>query len=197
MKTVNLYGISLSYPQGWQLRFGKAPTEPVGAFDLLFKREHQIVATMSVVWRPCDEISVNAMLQTKEKKSLSSRLASRGKKEPAPKPFDLSDEEMVRLYSDRIFRNLEKEQGAMEILIRESRIINGHAAEYCEYLFSVDKHQAKKGRMYRRQLILKCPQSNRLIAAYTSAMEQNQAQCADEMQAVFQSLRCHDKASEE
>jgi hypothetical protein len=196
MKTVNLFGVALKYPYQWELHFGKAPTERVGGFELLLKENHKIISAICVVWRPCDDATINSLLVNQNKRAglKKSILMLGGNTEPklkGQKARDFSDEELVTLYCDGIYANIAKEQGPVTMIKREKRQVNAHEAEFSEFTFPINKRRKDKGSIYRMQLVTKCNISNRFIALYTSSQKKTRDEYLEQIKTVFDSLECH------
>lgn len=199
MRSVNLFGVALKYPSQWELHFGKAPTDRVGGFELLLKENYKITAAICVVWRPCDEVTINSLLDNQHNRTgLTKRILMLGRNtETAPKDRkadDFSDEELVTLYCDGVYTNITKEQGPVTLIRREKRQVNVHAAEFSEFTFPVNKRRKDKGDIYRMQLTLKCNASNRFIAIYTSSHKKTRDEYLGQIESIFESLRCHEKS---
>lgn len=198
MKRVNLFGIALDYQPPWELHFGKAPTDRVGGFELLLKEDYKIVNAICVIWRPCDTEIINSLLDVRHHRpSLMKRLFTTGPntektapKEPAA--ADFSDQDLVARYCDGVYKSIAKEQGPVTLIKREKRRVNTHAAEFSEFIFPVSKRKKTQGNIHRMQLVLKCNESKRFVALYTSTREK--AQQYTQIEKIFGSLKCHENS---
>ncbi len=195
MKTVNLFGIALEYQAPWELHFGKAPTERVGAFELLLKKDYRITNALCVVWRPYDEAIAASLNGGWHNRGglLKWKTFGRGTETiitNSEQAGELADEEIVARYCDGIYRSITKEQGPVALIKREKQRVNTHAAEVSEFTFPVNRRKKNLGEIYRVQLVLKCNTSERFVALYTSSREGLQLQA--QIEGILRSFRCHE-----
>ena len=194
MKNVNIFDISIKYPSEWELHFQQPPTEEIGSLELLIKNNHKINGVVCIVWRTYDDNMIKSLYENQKQKSKSIFKLGNSLDNVVENQQDknFSNEELLRLYCDKIYKNIEKEQGTVTLTKREEKQVNHHPAEYSEFTFPVYKRKEERGNTYRMQLIVKCDISNRFIAMYTSLKEKESSRYIEQINGVFESLICHE-----
>ena len=190
MAEIQLYEIGMEYPEGSEVSFQRPPTMASGGFEII-QGSTAINCIVNVIWRP--QLSIfnghrPTFSITKYFKGVLHTKLPHNPNECAPKSKEPN--EALKHYCERIYRNIQKEQGKITILNRQETKINGHKADLSEFTFPIHK-RGNSGDIRRLQIIFCCENSSRLIAVYGSTLMNANERYFELIREMLSTIKCH------